>query len=109
VTLAESCFASKNLSAQVSLTTREPDEAALFGEGAARAVVSIPPENLAVVRKVAAQYKVAVLEIGRVTQGEFRIELNGATAVSADAPSLAGIWNGALEQLLTAKDLRKTT
>jgi phosphoribosylformylglycinamidine synthase len=109
VTLAESCFASKNLSAQVSLTTREPDEAALFGEGAARAVVSIPPENLAVVRKVAAQYKVAVLEIGRVTQGEFRIELNGTTAVSADAPSLAGIWNGALEQLLTAKDLRKIT
>jgi phosphoribosylformylglycinamidine synthase len=108
VTLAESCFASDGLSARVSLTSTQSDEAALFGEVGARAVVSVTPENLARVHRIAAQYEVASTEVGRVTRGEFRIELNGSIVVSADAPSLAGIWNGALEQLLSAKDLRKT-
>jgi phosphoribosylformylglycinamidine synthase II len=108
VTLAESCFASDGLSAHVSLSSRESDEAALFGERGARAVVTVTPENLARVHRIAAQYEVTSLEVGRVTRGEFRIELNGSIAVSADAPSLAGIWNGALEQLLSVKDLRKT-
>jgi phosphoribosylformylglycinamidine synthase len=107
VTLAESCFASNGLSAQVSLSSNEPDESALFGERGARAVVSVTPENLAAVRRVAAQYEVAVEEVGRVTRGEFRIELNGQTVVSADVPSLADAWNGALERLLCANDLRK--
>ena len=59
VTLAECCFASDGLSARVSLTSKEPDEAALFGERGARAVVSVTPENLAAVRRIAAQYEVA--------------------------------------------------
>jgi phosphoribosylformylglycinamidine synthase subunit PurL len=100
ITLAESCFASDNLSARVSLTSKEPDEVALFGERGARAVVSVTSENLAAARRVAAQYEVAVVEVGRVTRGEFRIELNGRTAVSADAPSLADAWAGALERQL---------
>ncbi len=101
VTLAESCFASNGLSANISLTSKEPDEAALFGEGGARAVVSVTPENLAAVRRIAAQYEVAAVEVGRVVQGEFRIELNGRTAVSAEVPSLADGWNGAIERLLS--------
>ena len=100
VTLAESCFASNGLSAEISLTSKEPGEAALFGERGARAVVSATPENVAAVRRIAAQYEVAVVEVGRVTRGEFRIELNGAKVVSADIPLLADIWNGALGRLL---------
>jgi len=107
VTLAESCFASDGLSARVSLTSKEPDEAALFGERGARAVVSVTPENLAAVRRVAAQYEVAVLEVGQVTRGEFRIELNGRAAVSADVPSLTDAWAGALERILRGNDFRK--
>jgi len=107
VTLAESCFASSGLSANISLASKEPDEAALFGERGARAVVSVTPENVAAVRRIAAQYEVAAVEIGRVTRGEFRIQLNGRTAVSAEVPSLADGWNGAIEQLLSANDLRK--
>jgi phosphoribosylformylglycinamidine synthase len=107
VTLAESCFASDALSVRASLTTKEPDEAALFGERGARVVVSVTPENVAAVRRIAAQYEVAVVEVGRVTRGEFRIELNGQTVVSAEVPTLAGAWSGALERLLTATDFRK--
>jgi phosphoribosylformylglycinamidine synthase len=101
VTLAESCFASSGLAAQISLMSKEPDEAALFGERGARAIVSVTPENVAAVRRIAAQYEVAVGEVGRVTRGEFRIELNGRTAVSAEVPSLADAWSGALERLLS--------
>jgi phosphoribosylformylglycinamidine synthase subunit PurL len=107
VTIAESCFASSGLSAQISLTSKEPDESALFGERGARAVVSVTPENVAAVRQIAAQYEVAVVEVGRVTRGEFRIELNGQTVVSAEVPSLADAWSGALERLLCVNDLRK--
>ena len=100
VTLAESCFASNSLSAKISLTSKEPDEAAVFGERGARAVVSVTPENLAAVRRIAAQYDVAAVEVGRVARGEFRIELNGRTVVSAEVPSLADAWSGALGRLL---------
>jgi phosphoribosylformylglycinamidine synthase len=102
VTLAESCFASKGLSVRASLTSKEPDEVALFGERGARAVVSLKPENLAAVLRIAAQYEVPAVEVGRVSQGEFRIELNGRTAVGAEVSSLAGEWNGSLERLLNA-------
>jgi phosphoribosylformylglycinamidine synthase len=107
VTLVESCFASNNLAARISFTSEEPDEAALFGERGARAIVSVTPENLAAVRRIAAQYEVSVVEVGRVTRGEFRIELNGRTVVSAEVPSLADAWSGALERLLCGNDLRK--
>ena len=107
VTLAESCFASDGLSAQVSLTSQEPDEAALFGERGARVVVSVTSANLARVRSLAAQYEVAALEIGRVTRGDFRIELNGRAVVSADVPPLADAWTGAFERLLRGTDFRK--
>jgi phosphoribosylformylglycinamidine synthase II len=107
VAIAECCFASHGLSSRVSLVSKNPDEAALFGERGARAIVSVTPENVAAVRRIAAQYEVAVVEVGRVTRGEFRIELNGKTVVSADVPSLADAWGGALERLLGANDLRK--
>ena len=107
VTLAESCFVSDGLSAKVTLTSKEPDEVALFGERGARAIVSVTPENVAAVRQLAAQYDVAALEIGRVTRGDFCIELNGQTVVSADPPSLTDAWAGALERLLRGNDFRK--
>ncbi len=103
VTLAESCFAGGGLSAQVALTSKEPDEAALFGERGARAIVSVTSANLARVRSLAAQYEVAVIEIGRVTRGDFRIELNGRVVVSADVPSLADAWRNSIEAAVTGR------
>jgi phosphoribosylformylglycinamidine synthase len=107
VTLAESCFASGGLSAQVSLTSKEADEAALFGERGARAIVSVTSTNLARLRSLAAQYGVAALEVGRVARGDFRIELNGRVVVSGEVPPLADAWSGAIERLLRDTDFRK--
>ncbi len=106
-TIAECCFASEGLSARVTLTSKEPDESALFGERGARAVVSVSAENVAAVRQLAAQYQVAVGEVGRVSRGEFRIELNGHPAISAEVPSLADVWGGAFERLLSVTEIRK--
>jgi phosphoribosylformylglycinamidine synthase len=102
VTLAECCFASnKGFGAifQFPISDFQPLEYALFGERGARAVVSCGPEKVARVHALARQYEVAVTTIGRVVRGgEFRIQVNGATAVEADLASLYEIWAHALEE-----------
>jgi phosphoribosylformylglycinamidine synthase len=103
VMLAESCFASEGLSAQVRLKGIEPAETALFGERGARAVVSVSPGSLARVEAVARQYGVATCEVGNVARGEFRIEYNGRAAVSAAIEALRDAWANALERTLQGK------
>jgi len=118
VTLAESCFADEAaLGASVSLTqspvtshqspvtnpdaaSTAPTEEVLFGERGARAVVSCGRESLARVLAIAGQYEVAAREMGAVTQGEFRIQVNGATAVAAAVDSLREPWATALERVV---------
>jgi phosphoribosylformylglycinamidine synthase subunit PurL len=112
VTLAESCFGAKALSADilsadVSLggTTdgaheNAPAEAALFGERGARAVVSLSPASLARVNEIAAQYKVNTQRIGTVTTGEFRIQYNGHTVIRGDVASLRRAWSESLQKAI---------
>jgi phosphoribosylformylglycinamidine (FGAM) synthase-like enzyme len=103
VMLAESCFASEGLAAQVRLEGTEPAEAALFGERGARAVVSVSPGSLARVEAVARQYGVAAREVGDVARGEFRVEYNGRAVVSAAVEALRDTWANALERMLQGK------
>ena len=93
VTLAESCFGSDGLSADVSIHAEDkPAGLALFGERGARAVVSAAPASLARVEAIAAQWNVRFRHIGAVTRGHFRIKYNGATVIQASADSLRQIW-----------------
>ena len=99
VALAESCFASDGLSANVSLDTSTdapaetlPPEYALFGERGARVVVSLPPASLARVNAITAQWGVAARKIGNVTRGEFSIQFNGRVMINGDLDSFRGIW-----------------
>jgi phosphoribosylformylglycinamidine synthase subunit PurL len=95
VTLAESCFDRKGLSAQVEIrseSANEPAEYALFGERGGRAVVSLAPASLASVRAIAAQYSVAAQPIGTVSRGEFRIQYNGTPVIHGDIDSFRKIW-----------------
>ncbi|MGD0955884.1 MAG: phosphoribosylformylglycinamidine synthase subunit PurL [Candidatus Acidiferrales bacterium] len=93
VTLAECCFDSDGLSADIEVKAAdEPVEAALFGERGARAVASLPSASLARVEATAAQYKVASLRLGRVTRSEFRIQYKGAAAVRGTIDSFRRIW-----------------
>jgi phosphoribosylformylglycinamidine synthase len=100
VTLAESCFASNNLSAEIALDSAAPAEFALFGERGARAIISCAPEDLARVLESARKWKVTTREIGKVGGTEFRIHLNGKPAIQAGVSSLRDAWTMALESAL---------
>ncbi|HYL47665.1 MAG TPA: phosphoribosylformylglycinamidine synthase subunit PurL, partial [Candidatus Limnocylindrales bacterium] len=92
-TLAECCFASEGLSAQVTLTSHERAESALFGERGARAVVSVARSSIARVLAIARQYGVAAQEVGQVTRdGEFRIEWNGQSVIRDRVAALRDAW-----------------
>ncbi len=98
--VAESCFNSEGLSAQIDLgSSKGADEAAefaLFGERGARAVVSTSPASLARATAIAAQYGVKVRQIGSVTRGEFRIQLKGAPVIRGEVDSFLQTWSESL-------------
>jgi phosphoribosylformylglycinamidine synthase II len=100
VTLAESGFVSEGLAAQVDLPTGAPFEAELFSERGARAVISARPDFVSRIAEIAAQYAVRAERIGRVTQGEFRIQLNGQMAIRGSSESLRRVWKEAIQQAL---------
>jgi phosphoribosylformylglycinamidine synthase len=100
VTLAESGFVSEGLAAQVDLPALAPFEAELFGERGARAVVSARPDFVSRIAEIAAQYAVRAQQIGKVAQGEFRIQLSGQMAIRGSSESLRQVWKEAIQQAL---------
>jgi phosphoribosylformylglycinamidine synthase subunit PurL len=104
VTLAESCFDSGGLSADVDLGAgAEPAEAAVFGERGARVVVSARAASLARVEAIAAQYGIAIQHIGRVASGDFRIEYNGVPVICGSVDSFRRIWSESLGKAIEAE------
>ncbi|HEX5424639.1 MAG TPA: phosphoribosylformylglycinamidine synthase subunit PurL [Candidatus Acidoferrales bacterium] len=103
VAVAESCFASQGLSAQIAIkpaVSDQPAEIALFGERGARAIVSAAPDLLARIVAIAAQWRVKALQVGKVTRGEFRIECKGAVVVSGELSSFQKAWGKSLPEAL---------
>jgi phosphoribosylformylglycinamidine synthase len=104
VALTECCFASAELSAQVALDEEGPAESVLFGERGARAVVSAPNASLARLLEIAREYQVGAQAIGRVTSdGLFRIEHKGRTAIRDRVAALKDCWARSLEQVLRGR------
>ncbi|MDR3720009.1 MAG: phosphoribosylformylglycinamidine synthase subunit PurL [Candidatus Acidoferrales bacterium] len=103
VTLAESCFDSDGLSAEIDLGSHdEPAESALFGERGARAVVSIAPASLARATAIAAQYDIKVQQVGSVTRGEFRIQYKGTPVIRGTTDSFRQTWSESLGKAIEA-------
>jgi phosphoribosylformylglycinamidine synthase subunit PurL len=101
VTLAESCFASQGLGADVQVPSEGPAEYALFGERGARVVVSVKTTFLARVLNTARQYGVAASELGRVTpNGVLRIQYNGSAVLDSSLESLRDAWAHSIERIL---------
>jgi len=101
VAVAESCFASKGLGADVKIEGEANAEYDLFGERGARAIVSVAAGKVGAVLVTAREYKVGAREIGKVTRGNsLRIEYAGRPMVSADVSALEDAWEHSLEQNL---------
>ena len=101
VTLAECCFAARDLGADVKFDDQAPAEYALFGENGARAVVSVAAEQVSRIRELAGEQKVRVREIGKVTRDNvLRIQYNGHTVVESPVPALKDTWANSLERAL---------
>ena len=119
VTIAESCFGSDGLAADVALESAasaaggadEPAEYALFGERGARALVSISTGSLARVREIAAQWNVRAMRIGTVRRGDLRIQArgtqhsgnSGAAVIEGALGVLREIWSRSLAKALESE------
>jgi phosphoribosylformylglycinamidine (FGAM) synthase-like enzyme len=103
VTLAESCFDTDGLSADITISARaaaEPAESALFGERGARVVVTAVAASLARINQIAAQYKVSVQPIGTVVRSEFRIQYNGSPVIQGSVESFQQPWSDSLQKAI---------
>jgi phosphoribosylformylglycinamidine synthase II len=103
VTLAESCFGSEGLSADVIIQATaldEPAESVVFGERGARAVVTVPSAALARLNQIAAQYKVATQNIGTVVRAEFRIQYHGSPVIQGTVDSFRKPWRNSLQNAI---------
>ena len=101
VAIAESCFASKGLGAEIKVDGEANAEHALFGERGARAIVSVAPGKVGAVLASARQYGVGAREIGKVTRDyNLRIEYKGHAVIAAPVPRLQDTWAHSLERNL---------
>ncbi len=97
VALAECSFGGFGVRASLEL---EPEALALFGEEPSRYVVSLPEEQLAVLRQVAGQYGVDAVLLGTTVNGGFEIRVNGQVAIRLSVAELRAVWETALEKAL---------
>jgi phosphoribosylformylglycinamidine synthase len=105
VTLAECCFDTPGIGADVSIAraTVAHDElvnaaAALFGESASRVVVSVAPDQVPTVLQRAAALRVPAHVIGRTGGSRLRFAVDGTTYVDVSVDEAERVWNAAIEQ-----------
>jgi phosphoribosylformylglycinamidine synthase len=105
VTVAESCFDTGGVGAEVSIPGVQITDdaqlnvaAALFGESASRAVVSVAPADLTTVIERAAAAHVPAAVIGQTGGRALRIAVAGRIAVEMGVDEAERTWNSPLEQ-----------
>jgi phosphoribosylformylglycinamidine synthase len=105
VTVAESCFDTGGVGAEVSIPGVQITDdaqlnvaAALFGESASRVVVSVAPADLTTVIERAAAAHVPAAVIGQTGGSALRIAVAGRMAVEMGIDEAERTWNSPLEQ-----------
>ncbi len=105
VALAECCFNTQGIGAQVSVegmpvssSTRVNEAAALFGESASRVIVSASPDAVAEVLQAAAAARVPARVIGESGGNRLRIAVAGTTTVDVGVEQVEHIWSEAIER-----------
>jgi phosphoribosylformylglycinamidine synthase subunit PurL len=105
VAVAECCFDTGGVGAELSLdavTVARNAEvnaaAALFGESASRAIVSIAPDVVTEVLERAAAAGVPARVIGETGGNRLRISVGGAVAVDQSLDAAERVWSTAIDQ-----------
>jgi len=105
VALAECCFDTAGIGAELSLdavtVARNPQvnaAAALFGESASRAIVSIAPDVVTEVLQRAAAAGVPARVLGETGGNRLRISVGGAVAVDESLDVAERVWSTAIDQ-----------
>lgn len=90
VCLAESAIFADGLGATIELRADDGVrlDACLFGEAQSRIVFSVPADRAEGVQTVLDEHPVRVTRIGRVTDGAFRIVVNGQAVIDTDPAAL---------------------
>jgi len=102
VALAESGFA-KGIGAKANLISHDlPPEFVLFGEDASRVILSCDPAQVHRIKEVAVEHGLIVDVLGETTAGDFEIQVDGQTLISAPLHQLRDAYEGALEAALRA-------
>jgi phosphoribosylformylglycinamidine synthase len=105
VTLAECCFDTAGMGAEISIdgvrVAADADvnlAAALFGESASRVVVSVVPDAVTAVLERAAAARVPARVIGQTGGNRLRIAVAGQIVVDAAVDEAERVWSSAIEQ-----------
>jgi phosphoribosylformylglycinamidine synthase len=105
VTLAECCFDTNGIGAEISLESvhvagdaRIDTAAALFGESASRVLVSVEPDQLTAVLERAAAARVPARVVGSTGGNRLRISVGGTTAIDQSVGDAERVWSTAIDQ-----------
>ncbi|MCK4358887.1 MAG: phosphoribosylformylglycinamidine synthase subunit PurL [Candidatus Cloacimonetes bacterium] len=103
VALAESGFKSENfLGAKINFEMKNRPDIELFGESHSRIVVSIEPNNISIIKKLAKKHKVNFIILGSVIKNYLRI--NDLIDVKVD--EIFSRWHSSITEKLTTKTVR---
>jgi phosphoribosylformylglycinamidine synthase subunit PurL len=110
VTLAECCFDSGGMGAEISIDSTEisgdqhlNDAAALFGESASRIVVSTEADNVTRVLELAAAAKVPARVIGQTGGNRLRFATGGRMTIDMATDDAERAWSAAIESYFAKK------
>jgi phosphoribosylformylglycinamidine synthase len=100
VALAEKAFP-KNVGGRVNVSSGGlPAAFALFGEDAARIVISCDPANVARIKELVQKHGAVAEGIGETISDRLEISLDGKIVISAKVSELSAAYEGALEAAL---------
>ena len=96
VTIAECCMGGK-LGAEVGVTGwEESAELMLFGEGAGRVIVSMPPEITTQVQEIARSKDVSFTHMGEVKGGRLKMHVDGEVKIDLSLSQIESSWREAI-------------
>jgi phosphoribosylformylglycinamidine synthase len=104
VTLAESCFETGGMGAEVSIEGvkvardgRVNDAAALFGESASRVVISAASDDVTAVLERAAAAQVPARVVGQTGGNRLRVTIGGRSVIDLSVDEAERVWSTAIE------------